>query len=288
MKRGSLPGFMRYLLDDVGVSEATARTYVGYLRSASRQYSNPLDYLDSEITSTTRGAAYTALKHWARYTDDEEALAKLEHPSMLRTLRGRGRRPGRVTRPLDADDFEAFNKALEKLRGKRPGWAWPCIVILLRLGLRIRVDLLGLQRHELQAAMTSNRLTFQTKRGKVRTVPLAPAKEAAKALLALGGWVDVGGLIAGAEGGATATDLDKAYLLLREVIQQVAKSAGIDPRSVHPHRLRHTAATALWTATKDILKVRDFLGHSNVSTTERYLRGDRTDEIGDDLMEIYK
>lgn len=56
---------------------------------------------------------------------------------------------------------------------------------------------------------------------------------------------------------------------LRALVAHLAKRAGID-RRVHPHMLRHTFATELYTRTRDILLVQRALGHANINTTEIY------------------
>jgi integrase/recombinase XerD len=47
---------------------------------------------------------------------------------------------------------------------------------------------------------------------------------------------------------------------------------------VSAHALRHTAASDLYDACRDVKAVQRFLGHQNVATTDRYLRA------GDDLI----
>ena len=37
--------------------------------------------------------------------------------------------------------------------------------------------------------------------------------------------------------------------------------------------MRHTAATAWYEDTSDVLAVRDLLGHESLATTQRYVRG---------------
>lgn len=56
---------------------------------------------------------------------------------------------------------------------------------------------------------------------------------------------------------------------LRALVAHLAKRAGIGKR-VHPHMLRHTFATELYTRTRDILLVQRALGHANINTTEIY------------------
>lgn len=57
------------------------------------------------------------------------------------------------------------------------------------------------------------------------------------------------------------------------VIKKLAKRAGLDPRQVHVHLIRHSFALYLYEATKDVRLVQQQLGHTYVSTTQTYLEG---------------
>ena len=59
----------------------------------------------------------------------------------------------------------------------------------------------------------------------------------------------------------------------RSIVYRVAKRAGIavEGRSVSPHWMRHSHATHALHAGADLATVRDGLGHSNLSTTSKYL-----------------
>lgn len=65
-----------------------------------------------------------------------------------------------------------------------------------------------------------------------------------------------------------------AYALIR----RYAKKAGIK-RRVHPHMLRHTAATEYYRACHDIYQTQRFLGHSRVDTSTRYAQVDDQDLV---------
>jgi len=46
--------------------------------------------------------------------------------------------------------------------------------------------------------------------------------------------------------------------------------AGVDPRKVFPHNLRHLFARTFYSVEKDLLRLADILGHSSVNTTRIY------------------
>lgn len=54
-------------------------------------------------------------------------------------------------------------------------------------------------------------------------------------------------------------------------MKSVCEAAGVEPEKVFPHNLRHLFARTFYRATKDIVKLADVLGHSNISTTRIYL-----------------
>ena len=54
-------------------------------------------------------------------------------------------------------------------------------------------------------------------------------------------------------------------------MKAVCKAAGVESGKVFPHNLRHLFATTFYRAYKDIVKLADVLGHSNIETTRIYL-----------------
>lgn len=56
-----------------------------------------------------------------------------------------------------------------------------------------------------------------------------------------------------------------------ERLKALAKGAGVDPRKVHPHALRHLFARAFYALTQDLAKLADILGHSSIDTTRIYI-----------------
>lgn len=54
-------------------------------------------------------------------------------------------------------------------------------------------------------------------------------------------------------------------------MKKLCGSAGVDPRKVFPHNLRHLFAMVFYRAEKDIAKLADILGHASISTTRIYI-----------------
>jgi len=68
--------------------------------------------------------------------------------------------------------------------------------------------------------------------------------------------------------GAEGKQLQPRYI--QDMVTRYAKRAGIK-KNISPHTLRHTFASDLYRRTKDIVTVKNALGHSSITTTMIYV-----------------
>jgi integrase/recombinase XerD len=99
-----------------------------------------------------------------------------------------------------------------------------------------------------------------------------------RAWLAVRGTVSVPELFVNAEG-AAMTRAGFEYILDKHVRSAANNCSALKGRSVSPHQLRHSCALIMLQATRDIRKVALWLGHSDIRTTEIYLRVDPSEKL---------
>lgn len=69
---------------------------------------------------------------------------------------------------------------------------------------------------------------------------------------------------------SNGTAVDRTWIW-REM-KKLSDEAGVSRKKVFPHNLRHLFARTFYTFNKDIVKLADVLGHSNIETTRIYLK----------------
>ncbi len=67
----------------------------------------------------------------------------------------------------------------------------------------------------------------------------------------------------------------------QKAIRDFGKKCG---RRLYAHLFRHSVATELYRRTKDLALVKDFLGHADISVTDRYYRGTNEEHIKRDVL----
>ena len=135
--------------------------------------------------------------------------------------------------------------------------------VLYATGVRVS-ELCGLDIADLDRSRRTLRVLG--KGDKERIVPFGvPARRALASYLAVRGALlraPTRALFLGARGGR----LDPRTM--RDVVHRLAAGAGVP--DVSPHDLRHSAATHLLDGGSDLRTVQEILGHSSLSTTQRY------------------
>ncbi len=147
--------------------------------------------------------------------------------------------------------------------------------MLYATGLRVS-ELVGLPRAALRP---NDRILLVTgKGGRERLVPLSPA-----ALDAINKYMDVRPRFVPKDGGRRGRKPADYWLFpsrsadghltrqrFAQMLKELALKAGLDPKSLSPHTLRHAFATHLVAHGADLRSVQKMLGHADISTTQIY------------------
>jgi integrase/recombinase XerC len=263
--------FLRHLSAERGASRHTVRAYRADLEDF-RGYCREAGVGEVEEVDGRLIRAYLADLH--RRGRDPATVAR--HLSTLRSwfrfLVRRGvveqntaravkspRQPRKLAGFLPVDEAIPMVDA-RGLAGPRRARAAAILELLYASGLRVS-ELTGLDLGDVDhQAMTVRVLG---KGDKERIVPFG--RGAARALAAyLGARADaIGPVFLNARGGRL-TSRSVATL-----VKRAARAAGIE-RRVSPHTLRHTFATHLLDGGADLRVVQELLGHSRLTTTQRY------------------
>jgi integrase/recombinase XerC len=282
--KDSLAAFLRHLSLEKDASPHTLRSYRTDLLEFA-QYAgsgDPSTWLGDVDTRTIRG--YLAHLH-ARALDATTIARKLAAVrSWFRFLVRRGVLERNVARevrgprpPRKLVSFLPIDEAMSLMDAKRPDGAAQArdaavLEMLYATGLRVS-ELAGLDLDDLDRAQHTVRVL-----GKGRKERIVPYGR--RAASALGAYLDVRGggvgpLFPNRRGGRLTVRS------LHTIVRRSAASIGIT-RRVSPHTLRHTFATHLLDAGADLRVIQELLGHSRLSTTQRY-----THVGADQLMRVY-
>lgn len=143
-------------------------------------------------------------------------------------------------------------------------------------GLRVS-ELTGLRADDVAPRSISIRVRGKGRRE--RALPLWKTTAAG-----LRAWLAVRGEVASPElfvnaRGEPLSRWGVAYVLKHHAAAASRKCSSISRKRLSPHVLRHTSAMIVLQATQDIRKVSLWLGHSNLATTEIYVRADPGEKL---------
>ncbi len=280
---GAVSSFLEYLGVERGASPHTLRSYAADLREFCR-------FLASEgasglaVADTALIRAYLASLHQRRLSKATVARRLAAVRSCLRFLARRGGievNPARHVRTprlgrrlpsfLPKDEAkDLLDRIPEASTAGRRDHA--LLELLYATGLRV-AECCGLDLDDLDRARRTVRVLG--KGAKERVVPFGDAALAA---------VDAYLVVRGQRRGPVFLNRRGGRLSTRSVhriVRRQAQRAGIS-RRVTPHTLRHTFATHLLGEGADLRLIQELLGHSRLSTTQRY-----THVSPEQLMKVY-
>lgn len=233
------------------------------------------------LSRTSQGRMLSAVKGFFRWTCHEELLPAnpadpVPTPKTESKL-PRHLRPGEIEDLMEAFDDEDDGDPL--VRRNRA-----ILEVLYATGLRVG-ELVSLDWGDLD--LSGRVLRVVGKGSKERMVPLGePAVEALRK------WLDVWEDVRAEANGLGDDDGEPVWLgarggrladrVVRTILDRAVEKSALS-RGVHPHALRHTFATHLLEAGADLRSIQELMGHSSLSTTQRYTHLDV-----DRLLNVYR
>ena len=267
--RDSLKLFLRFLAGRVDRAVAA----LDFPDLAPQHLLAFLDHLETERGNCagTRNVRLAAVHSFARY-------AAGRHPEHLelcqRLLAVPFKRAGqRVVDYLDDDEMAALLPAPD--RGTADGRRdYALLLAMFNTGARVQ-ELLDIRACDLQLDRP-RQVLLHGKGRKQRVCPLWDETAAAlRRLLRDSGRAETDAApVFRNRRGEPLTRHGVRYLLRKHVRAASSVATTLAGKRVHPHAMRHTAATHLLRAGADIVTVGHWLGHASIETTNRYLAVD--------------
>lgn len=245
--------FRKWLGGQAGVDKAAV---IAYKQALQAEY---------KVTSTN--SKLSALNTFFRCMSWEECRV-----STLKVQRATFRDP---QRNLSKDEFESLLHAAEE-----KGRTRLCRIMETLAGTGIRISELPF----ITVESLSTRRAVVTLKGKTRTV-LLPLGLCHK----LRAWCRERGIKKGSIFVTrTGRPLDRSNIL--HMMKRLADAADVLRSKIFPHNLRHLFAVTFYAKEKDIVRLADLLGHSNINTTRIYTQITyeeqllAVDGVGDELL----
>ncbi|MFZ4811282.1 MAG: tyrosine-type recombinase/integrase [Ilumatobacteraceae bacterium] len=229
-----------------GVDRLLLRRYVAHLTTRRL----------AKRTIARKVAALRKYGRWLMRTD----IVRVDPTSSLRAPAGDGRLPRVLSDPEITGLLDGPAPDDEPLWRRRRDDA--VLEVLYGSGVRVS-ELCGLDLGDLRLATKAGGITVWGKGSKERAVPLSePAVDALRA------WLQVRHEVVPAETGAAVFGNERGHRLTPRDVRRIIDRRAVSP--THPHALRHSFATHLLDGGADLRVVQELLGHTDVSTTQRY------------------
>lgn len=254
-------------VEEIDPVEIDAQTVRSFIASLARD----------GLSRTTQGRALSAVRSFLRHLSRRGVLTANPAEGIQRPKAER--RLPRHLRPLEV---EALLEASED-EGALARRDAAILEVLYATGLRVG-ELVGLDWRDVD--LGGRTLRVLGKGRKERMVPFGgPARDA------LGEWLDAWDEVR-AETGSEGDGEEPVFLnyrggrlsarSVRRVVDRAVESSAL-AAGIHPHTIRHSFATHLLEAGADLRTIQELLGHSSLSTTQRYTHVDI-----ERLREVYR
>ena len=230
---------------------------------------------DGGNTARTRNLRLTAIRSFMKYVE-YEVPAALEQVRRILAISSK-RIEERLVNHLTKEEMRAILDAPDP--STRSGIRDQAMLYLgFAAGLRVS-ELVGLRLDDIELNGPYPSILVRGKGRKQRRLPLwKEATRALRAWLAVRGGAPVPEVFLNAHGEAL-TCSGFTYIVKKYAHLAMPQRPGLSEKRVSPHVLRHTCAINSLQATRDIRKVALWLGHSNLKSTEIYLRADPTEKL---------
>ena len=227
-----------------------------------------LDHIESARSNSaaTRNCRRAALRSFFKHLVRNDLTRSQQYMQVLAIPSKKSRQ--RPATYLEADDVRAIIDKPD--RRTADGWRdYTLLLFLYNCGARVS-EAANMQWRDLQLA-SPRQVRLRGKGKKERVLPLW--QETASALHRLRG-------ISGAgdhqqvflnHHGQPMTRDGIAYILCKHATAAEQERPALAHKRITPHVLRHSCAVALLQSGTDVTVIRDYLGHSSIATTGRYL-----------------
>ena len=260
--------YSEYLIFQKGLSPNTVDSYISDLKKLSLYLQDSeisqqsienyfLDISDFNYSTSTKKRFYSSIKNFLKYLDEEENILQIKLSELrLKSIR-------KLPEVLNVEDIEKMINAYKhddflNSRNKT------IIDVLYSTGCRVS-ELCNINLSDLD--LVDNSLKLKGKGSKQRIVPIG--SELKVNLLK---YLKIRENFINSKGEPlfltkSRNNLDRTAVF--RIIKSTALKASLDT-NIHPHTLRHSAATHMLEGGCDLRTVQEFLGHSSVSTTQIY------------------
>ena len=262
--------YSEYLIFQKGLSPNTVDSYISDLKKLSLYLQDSeisqqsienyfLDISDFNYSTSTKKRFYSSIKNFLKYLDEEENILQIKLSELrLKSIR-------KLPEILSVEDIEKMINAYKhddflNSRNKT------IIDVLYSTGCRVS-ELCNINLSDLD--LVDNSLKLKGKGSKQRIVPIGSELK-----LNLLKYLKIRENFINSKGEPlfltkSRNNLDRTAVF--RIIKSTALKASLDT-NIHPHTLRHSAATHMLEGGCDLRTVQEFLGHSSVSTTQIYTK----------------